>query len=535
MAKTRTWGTPPRRRRFAAAGLPAVVFFILAPLRARAQSGGQVGEFLTYGVGARALAMGGAYYGISDDASAVNWNPAGLAQIQRKEFTAMESTLFYQTNLDFLSYAQPLKGSSTLDFSLTQLTSSNFQNVSATFGSNGEPSSITTNGSFNEQDRAISIGWGKYITKTMAFGTAVQQITRELGGSSDTSETINIGALKLMGPYHLALGLQNAFSRTSGDTQDHFPVTIILGNSLYLFRDRLVMDLDLYRPIVGAFDVRFGGEFWVTRWFAARFGLRGLPALQETDFGFGFDFHSIGIDIGEGLSSALGTTTRVSATFRFGQARGEKTNEQVQALLKEGFAAFQEGDFTLASQKFNQALDVQPGNKQVEAMLSRLMAVTTFIPSAEGGQDYQTFIRKGVAAYVDGRDLQEAVNDLRYAYNKNSKDDRLLALLNMVEKEDGITDITRKPIGPEQLTWVEEKIYDARQSMYNGKYDQALRRTQDILDIEPDNVTALEIMGSAFYMMDQKDKATAVWQKALSIDPTNETIKNFLGGVKQGP
>ncbi|MDE2313147.1 MAG: UPF0164 family protein, partial [Elusimicrobia bacterium] len=167
MAKTRPWGLSPRRRRFAAAGLPAAVFFIFAPLRARAQSGGQPGEFLTYGVGARALAMGGAYYGISDDASAVNWNPAGLAQIQRKEFTAMESTLFYQTNLDFLSYAQPLKGSSTLDLSLTQLTSSNFQKVSAVFNSNGDPTQITTGGSFNEQDRAISIGWGKYITKSM--------------------------------------------------------------------------------------------------------------------------------------------------------------------------------------------------------------------------------------------------------------------------------------------------------------------------------------------------------------------------------
>ncbi|MHB2025308.1 MAG: tetratricopeptide repeat protein [Elusimicrobiota bacterium] len=534
MARIITWGKTPRRRRFTSAGCPAALFFVLLiPLRARAQSGGQPGEFLTYGVGARALSMGGAYYGISDDATASDWNPAGLAQINRKQFTAMESSLFYQTNMTFIGYAQPLKNNSTIALGYTQLASNGFQTVNAVFDPNtGQPTSLTTGGSFNEQDTALSLSWGKFITKTMAFGATVQDINRKLAGSSDSSQSINLGAMKIMGPYHLGLGLQNAFSRTGGDTQDHLPVTIILGNALYLFRDRLVLDMDGYRPLTGAFDLRFGGEFWVTRWFAARFGLRGLPALQETDFGFGFDFHSIGIDIGEGLSSALGTTTRVSATLRFGLARGEKSNAQVQAFLKRGFAAFQEGDFALASEKFNQALDVQPGNAQVQAMLSRLMSVTTFIPQAMGGQDYQKFIRKGVSAYVDGRDLRESVNDLRYAYNKNSKDSRLLALLNMVEKEAGIADITRKPIGPEQLTWVEEKIYDARQSMYNGRYDQALRRTQDVLDLEPDNVTALEIMGSAFYMMNQKDKALAVWKKALEINPKDATVKNFLNSMK---
>lgn len=39
------------------------------------------------GVGSRALAMGNAYIGVSDDYSASIWNPAGLAQLRRLEFT----------------------------------------------------------------------------------------------------------------------------------------------------------------------------------------------------------------------------------------------------------------------------------------------------------------------------------------------------------------------------------------------------------------------------------------------------------------
>jgi long-subunit fatty acid transport protein len=41
-----------------------------------------------FGVGARALGMGGAYNGVASDYSAIYWNPAGLTQMTRAEFSA---------------------------------------------------------------------------------------------------------------------------------------------------------------------------------------------------------------------------------------------------------------------------------------------------------------------------------------------------------------------------------------------------------------------------------------------------------------
>ena len=43
---------------------------------------------LNLGAGARAFAMGAAYIGVSDDYTAVFWNPAGLAQLRGFEFFA---------------------------------------------------------------------------------------------------------------------------------------------------------------------------------------------------------------------------------------------------------------------------------------------------------------------------------------------------------------------------------------------------------------------------------------------------------------
>ena len=65
-------------------------------------------DFLTLGVGARALAMGGAGTALSDNAYAPYWNPAGLGQLTRYEVSFMHSTLNGEDAYDFVSFVVPL-------------------------------------------------------------------------------------------------------------------------------------------------------------------------------------------------------------------------------------------------------------------------------------------------------------------------------------------------------------------------------------------------------------------------------------------
>jgi long-subunit fatty acid transport protein len=65
------------------------------------------------GSGARALGMGNAYIGISDDYSAVWWNPAGLAQIKKFEFTGGLSNFSYNNDATFMGTKTTFSNSAT--------------------------------------------------------------------------------------------------------------------------------------------------------------------------------------------------------------------------------------------------------------------------------------------------------------------------------------------------------------------------------------------------------------------------------------
>ena len=64
------------------------------------------GEFLTLGVGARPLGMGGSFVAISDDATATYWNPAGLGHLSHSEVSFMHSSLGDLNSYDFINYVQ---------------------------------------------------------------------------------------------------------------------------------------------------------------------------------------------------------------------------------------------------------------------------------------------------------------------------------------------------------------------------------------------------------------------------------------------
>nr|HPI04205.1 UPF0164 family protein [Candidatus Goldiibacteriota bacterium] len=74
---------------------------------------GTPGEFLNWGAGARSLGMGKAFTGLADDASAVYYNPAGLAQQNPYQLSLMHVILYEDTMYDFAAATVPFSGVGT--------------------------------------------------------------------------------------------------------------------------------------------------------------------------------------------------------------------------------------------------------------------------------------------------------------------------------------------------------------------------------------------------------------------------------------
>ncbi len=80
------------------------------------------GEFLSIGVGGRALGLGGAYAALANDVSAGYWNPAALAQINYPEIMLMHDERFGgMLNYDFGAVAIPYGKDVTFGMSVMRL------------------------------------------------------------------------------------------------------------------------------------------------------------------------------------------------------------------------------------------------------------------------------------------------------------------------------------------------------------------------------------------------------------------------------
>lgn len=111
------------------------VLFIIFCILYFAFCSGSYAAFEDLGVGARAMGMGGAFVGVSDDASALFYNPAGITQLKRPEVTGTLSWLFpgsADSTYGYLGFVYPTMKTGYFGVSLLG------RNISANNGKYGE-------------------------------------------------------------------------------------------------------------------------------------------------------------------------------------------------------------------------------------------------------------------------------------------------------------------------------------------------------------------------------------------------------------
>jgi len=131
--------------------------------------------FLLISPGARSAGMGEAFVAVSNDASAVFWNPAGLAYQYGRQITFMHanwlpgltSDIFYE----FLAYRMSIEGVGTIGFNVVYLDLGEQQRTDEQ-GNELEK--------FSSNEFAISASYGATVTDDLAMGVTLRYIRSNL-------------------------------------------------------------------------------------------------------------------------------------------------------------------------------------------------------------------------------------------------------------------------------------------------------------------------------------------------------------------
>lgn len=502
--------------------------------------------FLSWGAGARSLAMGKAFIAVSDDASATYWNPAAMSQLVRKEITGLQVKLWENTDYNFLSYVHPTARYGVFGINYTALRSVGFNKVPWNEFMN-DPDRVTAMqkvltggyGKFNDEQSAITIAYGKKVIENyipnLSAGIATKFISRQLDTSKDNHFSFDVALfLESLNSYPISLGfkLQNLFPFSSGDTDDVLPLTFRFGAGYRTLRDRLVLAFDFDKIMKANFGWHTGAEYWLLDFAAVRIGFEGQSGeIVESTAGLGLKYKNYGFDYAFALHE-LGLSHRFSGSWRFGVSVVAKQEEAIRRLTQEGFEAYRQGDYALSIERLNKLLDIDPRNREAKRLVSKLQTIIPITAKVVEPTREAELTRHGISAYVEG-DPKTATNVLRYALSLQPQNDTILKMLNRAEKELGERPTEPEKVGPTAaFGYLDQKLYRALEYVYGKQYDKAVLECQEVLDLEPNNVTALERMGSALFLMNQRELARKVWTKALEIDPNNTVVREALGRLK---
>ncbi len=295
------------------------------------------GEFMSLGVGGRALGMGGAFVALANDVTAGYWNPAGLARINYPQIALMHDEQFGSlVNYDYGAVAMPFGANTSLGFSVIRLGVDDIPDtrnagvyVDGKF-SRIDPSLVTY---FNAADWAFYFTYSKKQSDDFTYGANVKIIRRELGDNSATGIGFDVGVW--YAPFdNLVLGanlqdITTTFLAWDTGTNELISPTMKVGSAYFIeafggrfapavdfdirFENRRYASTANIGPV--SLDLHSGLEFQFKNLFALRLGYSDIKQLT---LGGGIQLPKLSIDYSFAKfdgTNELGNTHRISMMF----------------------------------------------------------------------------------------------------------------------------------------------------------------------------------------------------------------------------
>jgi hypothetical protein len=272
--------------------------------------------FLKIGVGARAAAMGEAYVAVAQDASAVYWNPAGIANTPDFELHATHHEWISDARYEFLSAVQGLRGHA-LGAHVSLLHLGEFE---------GRDGSGNFTESFRAYDFSAGLTYGRRVMRDVEVGASGKLLYEKIHDFDAIGFAVDLG-LRYRTPIR---GLTVGATATNLGPEMKFvddsfllPAQARIGAA---FRTRkllkgLTLSSDLRFPNDSDAKGHIGGELWVHEIVAIRGGAKLGYDEEAGTVGLGLAYRDYLFDyafVPFSETSELGDTHRFSVGWHPG-------------------------------------------------------------------------------------------------------------------------------------------------------------------------------------------------------------------------
>jgi hypothetical protein len=144
--------------------------------------------FLEIGPGAVATGMGGAFVSVANDATALYWNPSGMADFTKNEVTIFHANWIASTNFDYAALVIPLGEAGNIGLSFTSFSMADemVRTVDLPEG---------TGEFFSAGDIAVGLSYARKLTDRFSIGFTAKYIQESIWHESASAVAIDAGTI----------------------------------------------------------------------------------------------------------------------------------------------------------------------------------------------------------------------------------------------------------------------------------------------------------------------------------------------------
>lgn len=247
-------------------GKKIILLLLLALCPAVHATTNTAGAFTRYNTDARIAGLGGTGVALSNDATAIYWNPANLSNLDRNNLTLTSSKAF---ETDYLSAFLAMPGK-TFSWGIGY-TGAHIDDILGT-QQNSDNRSEKTGANYTYNATALYLATSLAITQQLSIGVTGKYIEEKIGTSNTHGTGLDVGiTYQPLSWLRLATHTQNLISPSLAG--EILPTAYTGGLSLSLIEKTLILSSEAEKQTGRSTKFNSGIEYWPVNCLAIRAGV----------------------------------------------------------------------------------------------------------------------------------------------------------------------------------------------------------------------------------------------------------------------